>query len=417
MSRFLQFTVRFILIFACLPVLARTVDEVPNVHVEDRTQFVSDPDNVLSPAAIDTLNRTLANIWNTTTAEPVVVVIEEMQEYGNIDDFATELFRKWGIGKKDKSNGLLILVSRGDRKACIRTGYGVEGVLPDVIASRLLRNEMFPRFREGDYDGGIIATVNEIEHIFTDPEYAEELHSAYGNDLGDDDMSDLFYAYIFVSGLFGVLMFLFVICIIFDVRKKDTVTAWQQLQSNTMVLIVGSCFTLGMMLPALLLLVWAKRRIRNKPVPCPQCGTITKLLDEVADNMYLTPAQDTEERINSVDYDVHLCPNCGYTKVDAFVNKGKAFEVCKKCGARACREIGSVVIRPATTRSTGLASKVYLCENCGDKTTRDVTLPRKESTPNVVIIPGSGGSSSGGGFSGGSFGGGFTGGGGASGGW
>ncbi|MCF0219693.1 MAG: TPM domain-containing protein [Muribaculaceae bacterium] len=416
MTRFLQFAALLTLLFAGLPMAARTVDEVPNVHVQDRTQFVSDPDNVLSPAAIDSLNRTLANIWETTTAEPVVVVIEKMQEYGNIDDFATELFRKWGIGKKDKSNGLLILVSRGDRKACIRTGYGVEGVLPDVIASRLLRNEMFPRFRQGDYDGGVIATVNEIEHIFTDPEYAEELHSAYGNDLGDDDMADLFYAYIFVSGLFGVLMFLYVLANMYDVRKKDTVTAWQHLQSMNLVLIVGSCFTLGMMLPALLLLTWAKRRIRTKPLPCPHCGTITHLLDEATDNQYLTPAQDTEERINSVDYDVHLCPNCGYTRVDAFVNKNKKYEVCSVCGARACREIGSVVIRPATTRSTGLASKVYLCENCGNKDTRDVTLPRKESLPNVVIIPGSGGSSSGG-FSGGSFGGGFTGGGGASGGW
>lgn len=142
-------------LLAALGCAAMTVDRVPNVHVADRTRYVSNPSGVLSDAAVASLDRQLGEIWKSTSAEVVIVAIDRIDGDMTPEEFATALFEKWGIGKADNDNGLLILVSRGDRAAQIRTGYGLEGVLPDIVAGRILRNDMFPRFREGDYDGGV----------------------------------------------------------------------------------------------------------------------------------------------------------------------------------------------------------------------------------------------------------------------
>ncbi|MDE5720625.1 MAG: TPM domain-containing protein, partial [Paramuribaculum sp.] len=89
---------------------AYTPGDIPNVHLSDRTRYVSNPDGVLSPAAEVRLDSLLGNIWQKTSAEVVVVAVESI-EGGDIDSFATELFTLWGIGKKDNDNGLLILIS------------------------------------------------------------------------------------------------------------------------------------------------------------------------------------------------------------------------------------------------------------------------------------------------------------------
>ena len=402
-------------IFALVPTMAaRTIDEVPNVHVQDRTRYVSNPDNVLSQAAVDSLDATLDSIWTKTTAEPAVVVIDDLPINYDIDSYATDLFRKWGIGKKDNNNGLLILVARNDRKAVIRTGYGMEGVLPDLVASRLLREEMFPRFREGDYDGGVIATVNEVERILTDPAYSEELKSKYANDaaVADGALDD----FILVLIIVGVSALLYVLFVYRSAKRKENkVERWETLKDKQLLLNVSVWVTLLVTLPAFLLLLYFKHRVRAKTDPCPRCGHKMKKFNEKTDNLYLTPAQDLEERLKSVDYDVQQCPSCGYIAIDAFVNKKSKYKPCKHCGARASHIIGSRILEPATNYSEGKGHSIYRCENCGGTETYLVTIPKLGPAVTVSFGDDSGGG--GGGASGGSFGGGSTGGGGASGGW
>ena len=106
--------------------------DIPNVHKANRTRYVSNPDGVLSRQAEERLDSLLGAVWQATSAEVVVVAVDSI-EGADIDSFATELFSLWGIGKKDNDNGLLILISRGDRRATLRTGYGLEGVLPDAV--------------------------------------------------------------------------------------------------------------------------------------------------------------------------------------------------------------------------------------------------------------------------------------------
>ncbi len=142
-------------------------------------------------------------------------------------------------------------------------------------------------------------------------------------------------------------------------------------------------------------------------------------VDEDNDNNYLTPSQDAEERLDSVDYDVWLCPKCGETDIIPYVNPSKNYSVCPRCNARAAVLVNRrIIYRPTTTRE-GRGAEEFVCLNCRNRWDKPYTIPR-EALPPVIVggIGGRGGGfGGGGGFSGGSFGGGMTGGGGASGGW
>lgn len=400
-----------------------SVESVPNVHVADRTKYVSNPDGVLSPAAEAELNGMLSKAWATTTAEPVVVALADI-DTDDVDGFATKLFEKWGIGKSDKGNGILMLIVRDKRKAVIRTGYGAEGVMPDIIAGRILREDMFPRFKEGDYDGGTIAATRRLTDIISNPEAAEELKSKYANDSrtrsGSDSGDDLWSFFWKIAMLAGAAVLLWVGFTTVSARKNDELTLYRRLNGMRTTVLFIAFLTLGAGLPAFLWLVWKMKKLRDHKRKCPNCGTEMKKLDEQTDNQYLTPAQDTEERLNSIDYDVWLCPNCHTTDIIPYVNRHSSYTVCPRCGARACTETSNRTVIPPTFKREGEGVRTYTCLNCHHTTQTTYRIPRKE--PPVVILPvggrgAGGGGFGGGGFSGGSFGGGMTGGGGASGGW
>ncbi|MDE6490538.1 MAG: TPM domain-containing protein, partial [Muribaculaceae bacterium] len=105
---------------------AYTVKQIPNVHLSSRTRYVSNPDGILSDAAVERLDTMLSRVWNTSSAEVVVVAVDDIDPDSDIQEFATDLFMEWGIGKKDKDNGLLVLIVKNQRQAVIRTGYGIE---------------------------------------------------------------------------------------------------------------------------------------------------------------------------------------------------------------------------------------------------------------------------------------------------
>ena len=398
---------------------AYTPGDIPNVHLSDRTRYVSNPDGVLSPAAEARLDSLLGNIWQKTSAEVVVVAVESI-EGGDIDSFATELFTLWGIGKKDNDNGLLILISRGDRRVTLRTGYGLEGPLPDAVCGRIIRNDMTPRFRNGDYDGGTIAAVAGVADRLGAPDVADEIRSRYPNDSRhtreDEDFSGLIDWLVTMAAVMTAIALTLYLWRSHATRRMPTLQRYQSLKQIRVPLLCLSVLGAGAPLIILWLLNRKMKRVRDHARNCPNCGKPMEKLPEDKDNDYLTPAQDTEERINSVDYDVWLCRACGETDIIPYINDRAAYTVCPRCNARACQLTADRVITQPTVAREGQGVKVYTCRNCGFQNNRPYRIPRRQ--PPVVVIPSGGnGFGSGGGFSGGSFGGGMTGGGGASGSW
>ena len=135
-----------------------TVSDVPNVRLEDARQYVSDPASILSPAARDTINAVLARLERSTGIESAVVMLPSIGD-ADIFEFAHELFREWGIGKKKSDNGFLIVFVMDQRKVRFTTGYGIEGTMTDALSRRIQMLAMVPRFKAGDWDGGMVGGV------------------------------------------------------------------------------------------------------------------------------------------------------------------------------------------------------------------------------------------------------------------
>jgi len=117
---------------------------------------VVDAAGILSPQTEAALTGDLAGFEAATRRQVVVVTLPGLQGYA-IDDYGTRLGRAWGIGQKGKNTGALVIVAPKERAVRIEVGYGLEGELTDAQASAIIQQLMLPRFRTGDYDGGVRA--------------------------------------------------------------------------------------------------------------------------------------------------------------------------------------------------------------------------------------------------------------------
>lgn len=141
-----------------------TLQDVPNVRLNDARQYVSDPSHILSGSARDTINAVLGRLEASTGIETAVVMLPSIGEE-DIFNFAHELFRQWGIGKKKSNNGLLILFVADQRKVRFTVGYGLEGTMTDAMSKRIQMQRMVPRFKAGDWDGGMVDGVRAAAQV------------------------------------------------------------------------------------------------------------------------------------------------------------------------------------------------------------------------------------------------------------
>ncbi len=125
------------------------------------TGFVNDFAGMLTAEQKQSLETKTGNFEKDTGNELSVVTIPDLGG-DTIENFAVKLFQDWGIGKKNKDNGILLLVARDDRQMRIEVGYGLEGVLTDAQSFWLTQNVLRPAFQKGDYYGGISGGVDGI---------------------------------------------------------------------------------------------------------------------------------------------------------------------------------------------------------------------------------------------------------------
>lgn len=100
--------------------------------------------------------------YNAQTGRAVIVATVASLDGQDIETYANTLFRTWGVGGKETDQGLLFLIAPNDRKVRIEVGYGLEEFLPDVLAGRIISGAVTPRFKAGDYPGGINAGIDQI---------------------------------------------------------------------------------------------------------------------------------------------------------------------------------------------------------------------------------------------------------------
>jgi uncharacterized protein len=151
--------------------VAQDIPDPPNPP-----RLVNDYAGVLTQAQADALEQKLVRFNDTTSTQITVVIVKTLFGYDK-NDFAQRLGQKWGVGQKGRNNGIVVLVkpkyATEKGEVAIQTGYGIEGVLPDVTCKQIVNNEMIPRFEEGDYYAGIDAGVSTVMAI-THGEYTAD---------------------------------------------------------------------------------------------------------------------------------------------------------------------------------------------------------------------------------------------------
>ena len=130
---------------------------------------VIDEAKILSASDKQAIETKLRSLNDRGLAQAAVVIVPTTNGE-DIFDYSMKVADRWKLGKKDTDQGLLMVVAVNDRKMYILTGYGLEGTIPDAAAKRIISDDITPRFKQGDYAGGIIAGINRIEErLTTDP--------------------------------------------------------------------------------------------------------------------------------------------------------------------------------------------------------------------------------------------------------
>ena len=197
---FRRWVALLLLLVSTLQFLPAQTDEQLFPKKPDPEVYVHDYAGWLEPGQKQYLEQKLRTYYDTTSTAVVIMIRSDIGDYDK-RSYAFELANKWGIGKKSKDNGVLMLIKTEppERGIFIATGYGVEGALPDITAGRIIRNTMAPYFREQRYYEGIDAGVNDIFKALAGEFTADQ-------DAGDDDPA---WVLLLVFAFF-ILLFLFI---------------------------------------------------------------------------------------------------------------------------------------------------------------------------------------------------------------
>ncbi|MCH7407925.1 TPM domain-containing protein [Belliella sp. DSM 111904] len=182
-----------ILTLICLTFNSYAQDDFPKKPNPPR--LVNDFSNTLSTAEVQRLENKLVAYNDSTSSQVSIVLINSVGPY-DISDYAFQLGDKWGIGRKDKDNGVLILAAIKDRKVFIATGYGMEGVVPDVLAKRIVEQLIVPNFRMEEYYTGFDKATDMIFKLASG-EYEANKVASSGNSGGALIMF-MFFIFLFV---------------------------------------------------------------------------------------------------------------------------------------------------------------------------------------------------------------------------
>lgn len=207
---------KIVIIFAIFILLFNLIISKSFAVVPQSQEFyVNDTANVLNQDTKNYIININKKIYEKTGAQIVVVTVNNLEEK-SIEEYSTELFRQYGIGSKDKNNGVLLILSIEDRKTRIEVGYGLEGRLTDGKTGRILDNYAVPYFKENNWNEGIRNAFNAI---------ANEICSEYSIEIdGVEKIKDTEFS---ETIQYSTAFIIFVICLITrHIFNKGFFTKW-----------------------------------------------------------------------------------------------------------------------------------------------------------------------------------------------
>lgn len=165
--------------------------------------YVYDQANLINTSVELEIVEASVALYNESGAQIVVVTLDNLGGY-DLAQYSVQLFRDWGIGNIDKNNGVLIILALEEQEVRIEVGYGLEGVIPDSVAGRILDEQMLPNLKSGDFDQAFYGTYQTILRRVMD-EYGIE--SLVGVDTSSsDDYEDVPWLWIIIGGIILLLL-------------------------------------------------------------------------------------------------------------------------------------------------------------------------------------------------------------------
>ena len=314
---------------------AVTIEQIPTPRPAG---WVTDLTGTLPAATLAELNRLGDEVKAKSGAEIAVVVVDTTGGAAS-RDFATRLFNAWGIGKAGKDNGILVFTALADHNVEIVLGDGLTGGDGVQASAAIVRDEMIPRFRQGDPAGAILTGAQACAQRILD--VAPSVLSSSGPTTSEE--------YAAPPPL---------------PAPERTETALSPPANGRPPSAVRSRFDPRTLVPVGLAgslvgaLLFALRAPR-----CRNCKEKMTKLDEAADDAYLEKSEQAEERVGSVDHQIWVCPVCGERKKRRFPRLGSGYTKCPECSARTLRSTRAT-IEEATYSHGGLEQIDQHCANC-----------------------------------------------------
>lgn len=181
------FLLCFLFLFAPLSTQGKTVPSLQGRVVDTAA--------MLSPSTVQLLESTLATFEEEDSTQIVVLTIGSL-EGENLEEFSLKVAEEWQIGQKGSDNGALLLIAKNDRKIRIEVGYGLEGSLTDLIAGRIIRDIITPKFRNGNFDQGVIDGITAMVGTVRG-EFNNSTPLPSGNQDSDNDLGGILIFFLF----------------------------------------------------------------------------------------------------------------------------------------------------------------------------------------------------------------------------
>ncbi|MBW4425603.1 MAG: TPM domain-containing protein [Nostoc desertorum CM1-VF14] len=369
--------------------LALTVQEVPNPRKE-YGGWVTDMAGILSEETETQINQRISQLEAKNGTEIAVVTVPATAPADSVKKFATELFNFWGIGKKGKDNGILFLISVGDRRVEIETGYRVEAILPDAKVGNIIDTEIIPLFKKGDFEGGTLAGTKAVIFVLEPDAVSSANPITTPNQLASPNV---------------------------ETTKKDNATLWGFVTAGGILAVVvgGGVYLARPRKISIEPEGYTRRSQGNYLFLCADCQQQMEKVDEATVDSCLSKSQKTAQDIGSVKFEGWRCANCsqkltgsGFHIVAQQSHESK-FRECPHC--QELTVIHSVnTVQSATEYSSGRRLIIDECHSCSYHHEIEEIIPRLPPPPPPPPPSSSWGS-------GGSSGGGSSGGGGAGGSW
>lgn len=368
-----------------LSALAITIEKVPKPRV-NYGGWVTDMANLISPETETQLNKIISEYRRKTDTEIAVVTVQDTAPNSTPNLFATQLFKYWGIGKKGINNGVLFLVSKAERRVEIKTGYGIEAILPNTKVKEIIQLKIIPLYKLGDYSLGTLVGTQALIEALSEHSIPPTPSKVKNASTGTDEYTFRFF------GLFGTLIVIIVV----------------------------------ISRPLLLAPEGSSRIFASQKDIAPQCAVCKQWMEKLdlqSLESYLSPPEQVAQKLGSVSFDGWRCPKCHSNltvkgiHVRAYVIKDKKFTTCPTCKELTV-ERESQVLQSVTKIQEGKRLIIEKCHCCSYfKEWTQIRPPLSPYNSSYYSNDGGSSGSSSWGSGGGDFGGGDCGGGGDGGSW